>query len=232
MVVFTYWNGDIAGIVPFQQAWEAVDAESQVYNDADVFRILSTMNSRYGQIYRRIRIAACKSDVARLALLYEHGGLYMDAHSAPHNVVAFTNLLEEMKKWELIIFDEPRNYQYQGDIHILTGALAGRRGSTILTDLIAGIMNNLENHARREAASEARIDYNIFVISGPWEVRCKLFTLTKPFLVKPELQERVLRMVLDHDLAERAFLWYVNYGYRGAGQHWSERQEVEPLFDA
>ena len=34
----------------------------------------------YLEVYQRIRIPACKSDIARLVALYEWGGLYVDCH--------------------------------------------------------------------------------------------------------------------------------------------------------
>jgi hypothetical protein len=229
-MIFTYWSGEAAATAPFRTAWSPIEPRITVYGDDDVAQILRALDPAYEEIYRRIRIPACRSDVARIALLYRHGGFYIDTHGGPGDPGAWHDLKLASRSFEIILFDEPLNHKREGDVHILTGALAGQRQSPLLRMLLAGIFGNLERQLRAEAASMDHVPYNIFVLSGPWEVRLRLVTVQPPFAVRPELRESVLLHRLDLDLRRRPFLWYVNYGYRRAGQHWSERQQTEPLF--
>jgi hypothetical protein len=230
-MIFTYWAGDPSGVVPFQKAWSGFDPETAIYGDDAVVEVLSSINPAYAGIYNKIRIPACKSDVARIALLYRYGGFYMDAHGVPGNADELARLVRAMKIWEIILFDEILNHKDDADAHILTGALAGWRGSDILLLVLSGIFLNLWRHFIIESKSAQHSPYNIFVLSGPWAVRLKLLTTTRPFTVRPPFQSRVLRSILDRDRSNRGFVWYVNYGYRRTGQHWSERQAIEPLFE-
>ncbi|MEO6923363.1 MAG: hypothetical protein ABI142_06010, partial [Bryocella sp.] len=86
--VFSYWTTDDAPHrhpMPKEAelAWRTRVGEFTVFGDAAVEAALLAWGTDAVETFRGIGIPACRSDLARLVLLFQHGGLYVDAHCGP-----------------------------------------------------------------------------------------------------------------------------------------------------
>ena len=79
--VFGYFDRtDTTLISAFIADWSREFPGFRVFTDADVVPILNRLMPGASEIYLALRLPAAKSDIARLALLHAHGGLYVDCH--------------------------------------------------------------------------------------------------------------------------------------------------------
>jgi mannosyltransferase OCH1-like enzyme len=79
-----YWDGDprpaLVESVYSHQLYLNKSYSVSLINDSDVLPILKKHCPSIASVYPYISLPAAKSDIARLVWLYEHGGVYMDAH--------------------------------------------------------------------------------------------------------------------------------------------------------
>jgi Glycosyltransferase sugar-binding region containing DXD motif len=231
--IFTYWEGDRSALDSFRADWAAAGHNVHIFALEDVWPILAAaLNPERLAMFDRIRIASCRSDLARLLLLLHNGGLYIDAHTGSGNQAKLAQLFAHLAAKELVVFDQAGEGRAEGDIYLLNGAMLARRHSALLGEIIESCFRNLETHWVRECQSANRVPYNIFALTGGWNMLNLLFDIgKKPYSLKTALSERVHLEVLHPSKGPPAFVWYQHYHYREPGQHWSERQKVEPLFE-
>lgn len=233
---FTYWTNGSSAIAPEREAdfkamvadWTSKFPAFRVFSDADVEPLL---DPEFAALFRRIRIPACKSDIARLILLREFGGLYVDAHTGTGHGDVLSRVLELLATRDLILFDKRAVVKTASDKHIVNGAMVARRGAEPLRDVIADIRTNLVRHAAAEAASADYVPYNIFVITGSWSIGTTLFDRGDATLeLKAKYADRIHVEPIDPEVRPWPCVFYKFYGYREPGKHWSERQNSERLF--
>jgi hypothetical protein len=218
---------------PFCADWIAAGHNVHVFALEDVWPILATdLNPERFALFDRIRISACRSDLARLLLLRNNGGLYVDAHTGSGNQAKLVQLFAHLAAKELVVFDQAGEGRAEDDIYLLNGAMLARRHSALLGQIIESCFRNLETQWARECQSLDPVPYNIFSLTGGWNMLNFLFDLRKrPYPLKEGLSERVHLEVLHPSKGPPPFIWYQHYQYREPGQHWSERQKVERLFE-
>lgn len=228
-MLFTYWTGRPLTSPHCAEVWQARFAQFTVFEDKDVLPLLDS--DRFRELYSRITIPACKSDIARLVLLRKFGGLYIDSHAAPSNADRLLETIEILSSVELVLFDRTYENAAFGAIHpVINGVIAGRRDAAILNLLIYSAFENLFGHARREAETPDHVAYNIFALTGAWDINLRLFDCSaQPCVVKPAFaaQVHVVKLLPGVD---PGFQLYKYYHYRIPGDHWSERQTRERLF--
>jgi mannosyltransferase OCH1-like enzyme len=236
---FTYWTNATGNISPERQLhfdnmvadWRSRFPAFRVFSDDDIEPLLAGYHRDLPGIFRRIKIPACKSDLARLLLLHTYGGFYVDAHTGTGDGNALARVLEVLADRDLILFDKREAVKDAADKHIVNGAMAARRGAQPLRLAIFEIIANLIRHERQEAENGEYVPYNIFVITGSWSLTSTLFDrIDGAVIPKKALAGSLHVEAIDPEIRPWPFVFYKFYGYRETGKHWSERQNSERLF--
>ena len=229
-MIFTFWIPEHTVEPPSVAFWRDNVSAFRVFSDEDVLELLRGIGHEFVNLYSRIRLPSCRSDLARLVLSYEYGGLYLDAHTGPGNIERLQGIIEAANKYDVVLFDKTSMHREQGDIHLINGAIGARRRSSLVQLLIKKALCNLAEHDERERLESRHVHNNVAVVTGAWMILTNFFDLDKPIRLKEEFRNCILLCTLVPD-ADPGFVLYRHYGYRREGQHWSERQKCEPLFE-
>jgi len=177
-----------------------------------------------------IRLPAARADIARLLLLYEIGGLYVDCHIGIRDANEIRALLAKLDEVDLIFFDKElsRKPRHADEHFLINGIILSRPKVALLHAICRQAFANLDWH-RREEGRCGRYPYNIHALTGP--------QLVTAMVLQPGSCNRDIRSDLDGRImiiaGERApFERGRHKNYGGPGLHWSERQKVEPLFNS
>lgn len=224
---FTYWDSDDAGPITEHLAhWRAQFPLHAVVTRREARRLLEQRAPQHLEMFDRIAIPACRSDLARLLLLEAQGGLYVDAHCGIADAPGVQALINRLNDADLVLGTRyaPRFEK----IMPYNGVLVARRGSPVLGQLIADALENLSAKFMAEQQSGFE-PYHVWDISGPGVLWRRLFeTDATDGRLKSEWSGRVDTVFeTGHPVARHAFL-----SYRAPGAHWSERQVSERLFPA
>ena len=238
-MIFSYWT---CARPPFNfampedavQAWRAVDSHFAVHDDETVLAALAPRGEQATRLFARIRIPACKADLARLVLLHERGGIYVDAHCGPGAPEALVRLTRCQQRHELVLFDESVDSPEYRNTCIINGVLAAQAGSPIVDRLIQNALRRLQRLADAERRAASRhVAYNIYKLTGPWMIWHALYERAdQGARLKPEFASRVAIWPFERDEGQRAVQLSRFVQYKQPGAHWSERQTHEALFDA
>ena len=184
--ISTFWMANseapAAQDPPSKGEWQQAYPDFRQFSDAEVAALIARLDPAYAALYRAIRIPACRSDVARLFLLYEYGGLYLDAHAGTADRGALDALFDRLDRYELILFDNHFQHQGADDFQPMNSAMLARAKSPLLLELIRRVGRNLLAHYQQEARTPGYVPYNIFVLSGAWDMSLAFFDrgLTPP----------------------------------------------------
>ena len=162
-MIFTYWDGPLDHIQPAIADWTSSGLPLSVYDDRAVLPILER---RYGNqlaaIYQRIRIAACKSDIARLALLEEFGGMYVDSHAGTGDLTAMLKVFSHLANVELVLFENDDEDRRSGRGSLCMSVAIARANASIIPVLMTQISKNLQEHFERESLTADYVPYKYF----------------------------------------------------------------------
>jgi hypothetical protein len=230
-MIFTFWSGE-------NQPTDAISDWSQRSDDVRLFSdveaeacIRGLVGDDAAKLYKRINIPACKSDVARLALLYEHGGLYVDAHTGTADPWALVQVFERLSRFELIIFDHSEKWDESSRIHIINTCLAARRESQLVRRFLVAAIENLHRQAQVQDLGSVDRGYNIAELTGSGVILKNAFVYqSESWTLKPEFEKLISLYVIWPEYRKLPFHLYKHYRYRRPGSHWSERQLSENLF--
>jgi hypothetical protein len=223
-MLFTFWTGTLEEPRSIA-AWRERFPKFCVFKDADVLALLES--DEFREIFSQISIPACKSDIARLALLKEHGGLYVDSHIGPSEGDRLAETLEALARFDMILF----SLGWHLGFNFMNGVVATRRQAPVLDLLMARAFSNLRHHRKLERQAPGHVPYDIFFLTGTYVmVDCIFDQSTRPPSIKPEFREKVLFHVMQNE-SSPGFHIYQFYDYRRPGDHWSERQQQERLFE-
>jgi hypothetical protein len=237
---FSYWTtteptekmGEVLGF-PQETLADWVDKypSFRIFTDSDLGNILPTWGKALPSLFERIRLPACRSDLARLLLLYEHGGVYVDSHTATNSAVRLARVVEMLSSKEAVFFDRHDLHKQSGDIHLINSVIIGRKNSEVLKLIILKAIQNLEAHDELESLTVDHVPYNIFVLTGPWHISTVVFDRSiSANCLRSEHAHNIHIEPLRPDDQSWPFKLYQNYSYRKPGKHWSERQSIERLF--
>jgi mannosyltransferase OCH1-like enzyme len=237
MRVFSYWTDGFRGANTWKpqlgvDQWTARMPDYRLFSDADVVPLLSLWGKEAARLFEEIRIPACRSDVARLVLLREFGGLYVDMHCAPGDCNKLSLVFDKLASCDLVIFDESFYSTIDRHTAILNGVLAARPATEILDQLISAALVNLAAHRSAEnAAGQAHVAYDIYKLTGPWMIWHELFRRTENGgELRPEYSDRVTLWPIDGDCEDQPVLTDRHNGYRRGDDHCTARQKTECLF--
>jgi hypothetical protein len=236
-MIFSYWTDESAMAGAWRPteaiaAWRARHADFMMFSDDAVAPLLERWGPGAASLFRAIGIPACQSDLARLALLHEYGGLYVDAHCAPGSATALEAVFARLATHELILFDESAHLTTHRHTWILNGVLAARAGSEVLASLMERALANLGEHRKSELAAAGRhLDYDIYKLTGPWILWHEVFDrVVTGGAVKAKYRDRIFIWPFDGASHSQPVLTYRHGEYRMSSRHWSRRQLTEPLF--
>jgi len=228
--VFTYWQGsDRSPISEMSTAWQASLPAFAVFGDADVEPIIEIVQPDFVETYRRIRLPAAKSDVARLLLLHKFGGLYVDCNMGLLSRDRLIALSERLANIDHIFVDRRRDIgqRHSEQYFLINGMLMSRPGSAHILDMARQAMSNL-HWQRTIEARDGFTQYSIYHLCGPMLLTSMTMqpgTCNRE--VRRDLAGRVLIVREEEFPVERNRY----QSYRVAHEHWSQRQKVELLFD-
>ena len=229
MTIFTYWNGDPTEIAGFVSDWSAAGVNMTIYGPKEVGDCLREFSPGAGDLFSRIRIAACQSDLARLALLFAHGGLYVDAHAGNPDPGALMKVFARLATCELVAFMIRSRPDSPAPEELANGAICARAHAPRIGICMEDVIANLRQHLAQEEHADRHVAYNLAAMTGAWVLRLRWFRMDRQELVlREDLADRIALCRLYEEVPP--FRFYQHYGYRRAGQHWSERQAAEPLF--
>jgi mannosyltransferase OCH1-like enzyme len=237
-MIFGFWTDGTtptsADTVPrtAEAAWQAAWPGYRVWRDPDVRPLLARWGDDAVALYDAIRIPACRSDVARLVLLHQHGGLYVDLHAAPGDPARLRTVIDRLVTAELVIFDESADRENDRHTWLMNGALAARPGSPALAAILRVALNQLRAHrAEERRAYDTHVAYSIFDLTGPAVIWHELFDrVPNGGALKPTYCDRVAIWPVDAAAPDQPLYFHRHAGFRPMMRHWSERQKIEPLF--
>jgi hypothetical protein len=228
--IFAYWNdSDHSLLTKLTTEWRTEFPQFQIFGDAKVIPLIERYFPNSVDLYKAIRMPTPKSDIARLLLLYEFGGLYIDCHCGIRDAAEIRRLLLSLEEEELIFIDrilsqEPRPPE---EHFLINSIIFSRPRSDLIYSICRQGFANLAWH-RKEEQEKGRVPYSIWSLCGP--------QLVTAMVLQPGSSNRDVRwdfegriMIIPEEVAPIARNRNRTYG--GPGQHWSERQKVEPLFE-
>lgn len=222
---FMFWTGTALTEPEAYGVWRERYPRFALFKDEDVLPLLDCDLHR--ELYKKIRLPACKSDIARLALLREHGGLYVDSHIGPSSGEALAETLSHLAQHDLILFSEG----WSPVFNFTNGVLAARRRAPVFDLLIDMAFENLIAHKKRQDETREHVKYHVFELTGSQiMVRTMFEHVDGAWGLKRDYRDKVQFHVMESS-GSAGFLPYRYQSYRKPGQHWSERQRVERLFE-
>ena len=227
-MIFTYYDGNLDDISEFLKDWGTNSLNPLVCNDDDVVPVLNDFNPEWANLYLKIRIAACKSDIARLALLIKFGGMYVDPHAASPQYNLLLHLFLSLSWAEVVVFKTPVQPNQDGDYYLLNGAFISRKNSETLYKYLSASFEKLINHFHAERTTSSYVEYNIADLTGSWNLRQLIYQNNSAFtILNPQYSQIINKVSLDK---HEPFKFWGHYRYRKPGMHWSERMKSERLF--
>ena len=226
-MLFMYWTGPADDCPASVIAWRKLYENFTVYTDDDVIPLLP---NGFRAVYAQIRLPAAKSDLARLLLLREHGGLYLDAHVGPTSPSHLLETLDSLCSHNLILFGQGWAMQKETDFDLMNGVLAARRKAPELDIVIDLVINNILEQRTKESNTREYVPYGLFGLTGTYTLVRSFFNQETP---RPLLKRQFKNSIFLHymqDNKRSGFELAAYYTYRRPGNHWSEREKTERFF--
>ncbi|WP_082552345.1 glycosyltransferase [Methylobacterium sp. Leaf456] len=226
-MVFMYWVDRGLAEPPSAPDWRAIYPRFEVFGDRDVIPLLP---KAFVPVFEAIRLPSAKSDIARLFLLREHGGLYVDAHVGPTSPQNLMETLKDLETVHVVLFGREWAMSKATDLDLMNGVLAARRGASELDRVIDRVVGNVLAQKRKEEATLEYVPYDLFGLTGTFIIVQEFFdqAFPKP-RIKAELRERVSVHFMKNNI-DSGFGVFTHYSYRKPNEHWSERQSRERFF--
>ena len=168
-VIFAYWNSrDHTLLGEMIAAWRAHFPEFFVLGDRDILPLVERYFPMYTDLYKKIRLPAAKSDVARLLVLYEFGGVYTDCHMGIRDVDELRRLITCLNNYEAIFLDRIGSFlpRPPGEHFLVNGLIFGQRRSELFMIFARQAFANLAWQQRLEQ-QYGFVAYTISRLTGP-----------------------------------------------------------------
>lgn len=237
--IFFFWDKDIPKIyldhlTALQNLWK--NYKIHLITDDYINQYYLLHDPEFCKIYNKISIGAAKSDIVRLLLLYEYGGLYLDIMNYPRSI--FTNmdeLFEKLNK-KTVYFGTyaPKN--------ISLAVILSKPNSMLIEKLYNLCKKNLIEQYTEEVINNINKSYNLISLSGPLILHDII--VNKPFVewnTYLKCQENAIenKKYFEQwdceliDLRKYFYLSYVgihNHHGKNMDKHWSRLQLKQKLF--
>lgn len=226
---FTYWDTpNLSQLSNVIAHWADRVGGLAVVGDADVIQVLSRIDPSFIDTYERIRIPAARSDVARLVMLYERGGLYVDSHCGVTDESRTKNLLNQARNENLILIDQSRSQLQRPikELKFINAIMAGGRQSEPLLAIIRRVVANLKIH-RDEEASRGFKPYDLLNLTGPENINTTILENGK-FNYPHNTSCNSISFEREDELPIKRYQFKLRSDEK---LHWSELQKTERLFD-
>jgi Glycosyltransferase sugar-binding region containing DXD motif len=229
-VIFAYWDSrDHTLLGEMIAAWRAHFPEFFVLGDRDILPLVERYFPMYTDLYKKIRLPAAKSDVARLLVLYEFGGVYTDCHMGIRDVDELRRLITCLNNYEAIFLDRIGSFlpRPPGEHFLVNGLIFGQRRSELFMIFARQAFANLAWQQRLEQ-QYGFVAYTISRLTGP--------IFTTEMVLQPGSCTRDIRsdfagriMIIPEETSPIVRNMYI--GYKTSSNHWTVREREEPLFD-
>jgi mannosyltransferase OCH1-like enzyme len=228
-VIFCYWHGTERDLIrEAVDAWRDYFVGFRVIGDSDVEPMIARRFPRYLEVYRKIRLPACKSDIARLVTLDEWGGLYVDCHCGIADPQYVGQLLGNLDTFELIVVDEDPKYRQNPKpdrLNPMNGIMFARKNSEIIVEWEKAAFRNLANHWTVEK-ERGFSPYSVWSLTGAANLK-HIIMDDELRALKADFAQRV--KIIPENLSP--IVRNMHCSYRQPGMHWHERETRELLFD-
>jgi hypothetical protein len=233
-----FWaSRDLGPLSAALAQWRPHYPDLRIYHDEDVWPLLRQyVGDAAVDMYRAIRNATCRSDVARYLLLYEHGGLYVDYHVALLRPQGLQSALELAASQDPLMVVERQRAGFAArppwaHYFISSVIYASKPRVPFFLECARHAVDNLTFHRHLETAERRRpspqfVPYHQGDLAGPG-----LFT---DLLLQPGTMRRTLRRDMTVQVHFEEGFCLQRGGNRpsdvAVGPHWFEQQKSTPLF--
>jgi len=225
--ISAYWDDiDRLNIREFIEVWSNFSPAFRVFGHDDIVPLIAKYFPVYVGIFDAIRIPAAKADVARLILLYEFGGLYVDCHCGIRDKAGTSRLLSSLVEREAVFIDrrlaqEPRPPE---EHFLINSIILSQPKSKLILMIARQALVNLECHLKSERLN-GHIPYHIASLTGPGLLTSLVLRPLSNREIRSDYRERV--SIVREEISPIERNRYRTYGARG---HWSVRPRSELLF--
>jgi hypothetical protein len=224
VVIFGYWHGTDHDIIREGiEAWRNHFPDFRIIGDSDIEPLIAKHFPKCLDLYRKIRIPCCKSDLARMLALHEWGGLYVDCHCGIRDVQFIRQLMASLDSFELIIFDKNRNSHKW---HVTPSFMFARKNSDIPLECVTNAFRHLQRHWKVEKRHGFR-SYNLWSMVASGNLADSIIDWSQPPVLKPRFAQKI--WLFPEEAAPIAR--NMHRSHDKPGMHWSERQLREVLFN-
>jgi hypothetical protein len=228
--IFAYWDSsDHKKLANMVEHWREKFSQFLVLGDHDILPLIARYFPMYIDLYKKIRLPAAKSDVARLLALHEFGGLYVDCHVGIRDVDELRRLFTCLNDYEAIFIDRRLNYcpRPPGEHFLINSAILSRPHSELFMILARQAFANLAWQQRVEQ-QYGFVSYDVATLTGPILVTAVVLepgSCTRD--IRSDFNGRI--MVIPEEAAPVVRNLYIDY--KSPRDHWFVRQLTEPLFE-
>jgi hypothetical protein len=227
LATFTYWDDDDPRLIAEHLShWREHFPEHAVLTRKEARQLLERRAPQFLEVFDRIALPACRSDIARLLRLEAAGGLYVDAHCAIRDAEGIALQFERLETAALIV--STRHAPNFGRIMPHNSIVWCRPGAPIVSLLLEKALDNLAGKAEREMSNGFE-PYHVWDLTGPGVFWRELFEVDAS---DGRLQAPLTPKIASIFYAENPVLRHQFTRYREPGDHWSERQAFERLFQS
>jgi hypothetical protein len=233
--VFAFWDDDDhLRIRAFVDDWKAAFPTFRVFGNQDVYPLLDKYSPRHVDLFKSLRLPSAKSDIARLLLLYELGGLYIDCHFGLRSRAGVDDIFRKLKDGlDIVVVDRDRSIAPRpiDEYYFINGVIFARSGCPLLLMCAFQALANLECQRSFERLW-GHTYYHVAMLSGPGVLTSMVLdsryvTRSLRTKIRPDYVDKLA--VIPEETIPMAR--NVHSSYRLDGQHWSERQLKEKLFE-
>lgn len=226
-VLFMFWTNPEVKSPSGALAWHKLYPNFKVFSEADVLPLLP---STIAPLWSKIGIPAAKSDLARLLLLREYGGLYVDSHVGPTDPEELVQTIDLLSSYALVLFGHGWDMKSETDFSLTNSVIAARKKAPELDSLISLVCSNIIEQHEKELATDEYVPYDLWGMTGTYPIIQTFFGHNglRP-IIKDEFDGRVCVYFMK-DNESSGFQLAANKSYQTANNHWSLRQKTERFF--
>jgi mannosyltransferase OCH1-like enzyme len=242
--IFFFWDKDtpkvyVDHVADMQKRWSTYNVH--LITDVFMSEYYREHDSSFEPIYNRISLGTCKSDLVRLLLMYQYGGLWLDIMNYPTD--SFTDM-------DVLFSQLEKKTTYVGASIKRNSGVNGIGFQMILSKPKSDLMHELYNLCKKnlceqytiECVNNERKTYNLITLTGPilfhdivvqktfssWD---KYLTLEENSIKNKQYFDKWDCELIDRD--KYFWCWRVGFdNHHGINmdKHWSKRQLIQNLF--